>query len=109
MNALYTSNWPHYLKFITESINNTPNPGIGGLKPISINSPKDNVKIDDRIGTTSKEPHFDVQMKNQKAYEEDPSNIQVGDFVYRTFQSQAFDKGYHFQVRLRDNILKNVP
>ncbi len=88
-----TQNWPKYLRYIVNAINNSPNTAIGGLRPAQIKSSMDDPLIDKRIGFHDDVP-VEVQKKNQKKYEKQKKNLQVGNYVFMDFVPSALSKSF---------------
>ncbi len=93
LRTLLTKNWPFYLQSVTEAINNSKNSGIGGLKPAQIKGPEDDPLVDKAIGYKL-EVDVDTQKRNQRKYENDKRNIQVGSYVYVDFPPDSFEKSF---------------
>ena len=101
MDALKTKNWPKLLPDIVKAINLTENKAVGGLKPIEIETPFDNAKLQEMVKNRSyKQPHWYDQLKNQEEYEKKQKNIQVGDWVLanKPLKRKKMDKGYMGKV-----------
>ncbi len=88
-----TKDWPQYLNSVVSAINNLPNKAIGGIRPADIKTRMDTPKIDRAIGV-AKDITFQEQKKNQKAYEANKKNLQVGDHVHVDFGPATFGKSY---------------
>lgn len=102
MDSLNTKDWPSLLSNIVKAINSTGNKAIGGLKPITIKTPHDNIKLREALKKSgSKEPtHWYDHIKNQEKYEKNPANIQVGDLVLSNInKGERFRKGYQWKVK----------
>lgn len=103
MDTLQTKNWPKLLPDIVRAINSTENKAVGGLKPIEIETPFDNVKLQKKIENRKyQQPHWYDQMKNQQKYEKNQDKIQVGDWVLANApmeKSKKLHKGYKRKVR----------
>lgn len=101
MDSLNTMDWPKLLTDIVKAINSTGNKAIGGLKPINISTPYDNIKLREALKKSgAPEPtHWYDQIKNQEAYEKDVNKIQVGDMVLSNItKGERFRKGYQWKV-----------
>lgn len=98
LRSFSVNQWAKYLSQVVLNINNTPNSGIGGLKPSQINSPLDDPKIDAAKGFPS---HLSLAnlRQNQESYEKNKKKLQAGDFVYADFNAAVFDKSFDLQVR----------
>ena len=102
MDSLNTKDWPSLLSNTVKAINSTGNKAIGGLKPIHIKTPHDNIKLRAALKKTGvEEPtHWYNHIKNQEEYEKNPSNIQVGDLVLSNInKGERFRKGYQWKVK----------
>jgi hypothetical protein len=99
-----SQNWPSEIQNIVTSYNNTPIKKLGWLTPSSINSEIDSVKVDKAKVENNikvyKEPTFEEQIQNQKQYELQKKNLQVGDFVYLDFDEKLFSKSFDVQVKI---------
>ncbi len=101
LRGLLTQNWPKYLSQVVESLNNTPMKKLGWLKPSSIVSEKDsvkvrNAKVEHNIESYN-EPNYQTQRENQANYELS-DNLHQGDFVYLDFDEKLFDKSFDVSV-----------
>ncbi len=103
--TLRTPDWPKYLRKIVQGINNTPNRAIGNLRPSEIKSPIDDPKIDAVVGIPEDVP-FKVQRQKQQEYTQDKSLLQVGDYVYMDFPTQALDKSFDSPVGIYSHMGK---
>ena len=101
-------NWVKVLPQVVDSLNNTPVPKLGGLRPISINTERDSVNVakaqEEHKITKYSEPTFDVQRENQKSYEK-IGKFQVNDYVYLDFDEKNFDKSFNVSVSISINQL----
>lgn len=104
LRALLITDWPKYLRKTVEAINNSPNSAIGYLKPVDIKSSYDDPKIDKAVGFPKDVP-VKEQKQRQKAYENDQSQLQVGDHVYLDFPPATMEKGFDTPVRFIPNNL----
>ncbi len=93
LRTLMTKDWPQYLNAVVSAINKLPNKAIGGLRPADITSKLDTPKIDRAIGV-AEDVTYEEQQKNQKTYETNKKNIQVGDHVHVDFGPATFGKSY---------------
>jgi hypothetical protein len=102
-------NWPLEIQNIVTSYNDTPIKKLGWLTPNSVNSEIDSVKVDkaklENKIEVYKEPTFEDQIKNQKQYELQRKNLQVGDYVYLDFDEKLFSKSFDVQVKDCDILL----
>ncbi len=101
-----SQNWVKEIENVVQSYNNTPNKKLGWLKPSDIHSEIDSVKvtnaqIEHNIKVYS-EPNFEEQIKNQKLYESNQRNLQVGQYVYLDFDEKIFSKSFDVQVKTID-------
>ena len=71
MDSLKTTDWPSLLSDIVKAINSTNNKAVGGLKPISIKTPHDNMKLRAALKKSgvSEPTHWYDHIKNQEEYE----------------------------------------
>ena len=96
--SLLRKNWPKYFTQIVNSINNSPNAGIGFLRPSSITSPLDDPKVD-LVKGVPEDVSFQDQEINQQRYEATgQKNLQVGDHVYVDFAPSNLAKGFDSPV-----------
>ena len=95
-----TKKWWNYLEQATQNINDTPKDVLGGLKPSSILSPLDDVRI--RKANPNKPTLIPpkVAKNNQESYEKKKNRYKVGDLVLYDFKSKApaFEKSYERKV-----------
>ncbi len=101
MRTLLTANWPKYLQTVVKALNNTPNAGIGYLKPAEIQSPMDDPKVDAAIGVPE-DVSPEEQKYNQAEYEIG-NDLQVNDHVYLDFPPATMEKGFDSPVS-KNNI-----
>ena len=94
--SLVTDNWYKYLLQVVKNLNDTRNAAIGNLKPNEINSPNDDVKIDNKIGF-KKLPSVENLEENERNYLKIKDNLKPGDHVYLDFPSKPFDKSFDLQ------------
>ncbi len=99
MRTLYTKDWPTYLQAIVQAINNSPNSAIGFLKPSQIKSPLDDPLIDNVVGVPQ-DASFQTQVENQRHYEKNKNNLQIGDHVYLDFPAATMEKGFDSPVNI---------
>ena len=71
MDSLNTAKWPSLLVDIVTAISSTGNKATGGLKPSSIKTPHDNVKLRAALkkGGVEEPTHWYEYILNQEAYE----------------------------------------
>jgi hypothetical protein len=98
-----SQDWVKYLPKVVNDYNNTPIKKLGWLKPNSIQSESDSVKVakaraENDIKVYS-EPTFQAQRENQKTYENSETNLKVNDYVYLDFDEKLFDKSFDVSVR----------
>jgi hypothetical protein len=100
--TLRDDDWPALLKDCVDDLNQTRNPAIGGLKPSSVNSSLDDVKVDaakEKAGISPHEVHWQDWAKNQKAYTDKKSkDLQVNDWVFASLGKGTMYSSYDFQV-----------
>jgi hypothetical protein len=97
-----SQDWVDQIENVVNSYNSTPIKKLGWLAPNSIHSEIDSV----RVSTAQKkagikvyhEPNFTEQIKNQREYESNPNNLQVGQYVYLDFDEKVFSKSFDVQV-----------
>jgi hypothetical protein len=97
-----SQNWVNEIENVVSSYNDTPIKKLGWLKPSSIHSEIDSVRVakaqfENKI-KVYEEPKFEDQIKNQEKYEENSKNLQVGQYVYLDFNEQLFSKSFDVQV-----------
>ena len=100
MRTLRTLQWPKYLKTICQSINNKPCRYIGYLKPGDIHSSAQDPEIAAaklKHGIDAMQTHWEEWQKNQTAYEQSRSPLQVGTFVFASFGKSSFYKSFDYQ------------
>jgi hypothetical protein len=87
-----TKDWCHYLDSVVRAINNSPSSAIQGLRPSQFQSPEDDVLLEN----VSTDTYYKQQEENQKKYEANSRNMQVGQYVYADFNTPggAFQKGF---------------
>jgi hypothetical protein len=94
--------WVNEINNVVKSYNATPIKKLGWIKPNSINSEIDSVKVDEAQKQNNvkvyREPSFDQQIRNQSDYETNKSNLQVGQYVYLDFDEKVFSKSFDVQV-----------
>jgi len=97
-----SQNWPSQIQTVVESYNDTPIKKLGWIKPNTIHSEIDSVKVEQAQRKNNikvyKEPNFEDQIKNQKDYESQPKKLQVGQYVYLDFDEKIFSKSFDVQV-----------
>ena len=91
MYSYKTSDWPKYLKIITRNINNDPNAGIYGLKPVDVSSRyRGDYLIQERQKSLGITPgRINTQKEQQKllkkfSAQEKNKNYLIGKYVYLT-------------------------
>jgi len=102
-----SDDWPRYIKFVVDALNERPLKRIGYLKPSEINSIEDNQKVflawQKHNLPVFEEPGWKEQQKNEMAYQKNSETLKVGDYVYKDNKTSVFNKSFAFQVK----ILKN--
>ncbi len=93
LRSLLSENWPKYLSQTVENINKRKLKAIGNLRPIDINSPLDDPKIDQAVGIPE-DISFEEQVRNQEKYEKNKKNLQKGDYVFADFGPTPMAKGF---------------
>lgn len=98
-----SQNWVKYIQIIVNQYNDTPLKKLGFLKPNDIKSDRDTVSV-----TLSRklngieayrQPDFKTQAENVERYQNNLKNLKVGDFCYKFYNEQMFDKKYNISVR----------
>lgn len=86
MRALHTNDWPSLIPNALNQLNSRPLKKLNGLAPKDFNTPFDDVKLEH--GSSANDPQasssnsVQVARANQRAYEENTKELQVGDMVY---------------------------
>lgn len=97
-----SENWPKYIKFVVDGYNNTPLKKLGYLTPNDIQSEKESVdvRLNKNLSNISiyKQPTFENQLENAKTFKNEKS-LQVGDFCYKFYDENLFNKKYNISVR----------
>lgn len=97
-----SDDWPKYLKFVVDALNERPLERIGFKKPSEINSLDDNIVVQEawknKNITPFEEPSWKNQAKNEKNYEKSKNPFKVGTFVYLDQKNSIFDKSFYLQV-----------
>jgi len=97
-----SDDWPKYIKYVVDALNQRQLRRIGFLTPASITEIGDNLKIQAALKEHNielyEEPSWQEQTKNQKAFEASNKNLKVGDFVYLDKKQSIFDKSFYYQV-----------
>ncbi len=97
-----TQDWVQYLPTVVKALNDRPVKALGNVKPSTINSFLDDVKI--RAAQSANninpyhEPDYQTQNQNQAEYENSKRKFQLGSFVYLDFKQTAFDKSFDSQI-----------
>jgi len=103
LRGILSQDWVQYLPKVVQQFNHTPQTKLGGVPPEQILSLVDSAKVFDARKqshtTVFHEPNFKQQIENQERYEQDNSNLQVGDFVYLTLEEKMFDKSFDVKVK----------
>jgi hypothetical protein len=100
-----SQDWIKLLEITVNALNKTPTPRIGFLKPNSIQSEIDSVKIQEAKKAHKikifEEDNFKKQLKNQKDfYESTTQQFKINDYVYLDFNQKLFDKSFDVAVKL---------
>ena len=70
LRGILSQNWPKYLPTVVKSLNDTPLKKLGYLKPNSIHSEIDSVKVQElkKVNSivTYNEPNIEIQHENKK-------------------------------------------
>ena len=103
LRGILSQDWVKFLPKVTESLNNTPIQKLGWLKPSSIQSESDSVRVREAQNahkiTVYSEPTFEIQRQNEENYHKNVKNLQVQDFVYLNFDEKVFDKSFDVSVQ----------
>ena len=103
LRGILSQDWVNYLPKVVQQFNHTPQTKLGGIPPEEILSLEDSAKVFDarknKNITVFHEPNFKQQIENQKKYENNSLNLQVGDFVFLTLEEKLFDKSFDVQVK----------
>ena len=103
LRGILSQDWVNYLPKVVQQFNHTPQTKLGGIPPEEILSLEDSAKVFDarknKNITVFHEPNFMQQIENQKKYENNSLNLQVGDFVFLTLEEKLFDKSFDVQVK----------
>ena len=115
LRGILSQDWIKFLPQVTESLNNTPLQKLGWLKPNSIKSEIDSVKVKiaqkEHNINVYEEPNFHTQRENQQTYELNSKNLQLNDYVYLNFEEKIFDKSFNvsvFQIAFKKTQIKNI-
>ncbi len=105
LRGVLSQDWVKYLPQVVNAYNNTPLHKLGWLKPNSILSESDSVRVEkakaeNKISIYT-EPTYQIQRQNQRHYEETKNNLQVNDYVYLDFDQKLFDKSFDVSVSLK--------
>ncbi len=98
MRSLFTTNWAKFLSPIVKGLNHTRNSALGNLRPSDLQSPVDDPKLDAVVGVPEDVP-FQKQIQNQKRYENDKTNLKIGDHVYMDWPPSGLEKSFDTPVR----------
>lgn len=103
-----SQNWVSAIENVVNSYNDTPIKKLGWIKPNTIHSEFDSVRVEQAQVKNNikvyKEPNFEDQIKNQKDYESQSKNLQVGQYVYLDFDEKIFSKSFDVQVFVTKNV-----
>lgn len=95
-------NWVSMLEVVVNSMNNTPTPRLGWLKPSTILDESGSVLVSkarkEHHMQIYKEPNFKDQIENQIEFDKTNVGLKVGDYCYRDFDTTLFDKSYNVSV-----------
>lgn len=103
MRSLKTENWPSFLEKVVQNYNKLKQKSLKNHSPDEFQSHVDDVLLPDVI----KQPNFEIQIENQRKYEENPNLPQVGSYCFlaKNVTSRSFEKSYDllkgqlFQIR----------
>lgn len=97
-----STNWPVFLKVVTDNLNLQPRPALGYMSPAQIQSPMDDPTVErakQRHHVPERtDPSAEEQKRNQDEFNKSDSPFKVGNYVYKNFLPQKFDKSYDTQV-----------
>jgi hypothetical protein len=97
-------NWVSEIEQVVKSYNDTPIKKLGWIKPNTIHSEIDSVRVEKAQVANNinvyREPNFEEQIENQVEYEKQSKNLQVGQYVYLDFDQKMFDKSFDVQVKI---------
>ena len=92
--------WVSILQKVVLQLNSTPLKRLGWLKPDSIGTIADSVKVNEAKQKNNiqiyREPTYKEQLANKKSYKGD---ISEGDYVYLDFDEKLFDKSFDVSVQ----------
>ena len=88
MDSLKTTDWPSLLSDIIRAITSTDNKAVGRLKPISIKTPHDNIKLRAALKESgvSEPTHWYDHIKNQDDYEKNSEKYPIRGFGFMKHQ-----------------------
>jgi hypothetical protein len=91
---------------VTKALNDTPNQGIGLLRPSDITDPIDDPKVHEALEGSDRplEPTLKQRKEHQQKYEADSSKLQVNSYVYADTKETPFKKSYDTKVTYLDLI-----
>lgn len=99
---MLSQNWLKYIDIVVKQYNEAPKQKLGGLSPSMIHSEFDSVLVNDARKKKNikvfEQPHFQKQIENQKKYESNSQQLQIGDYVYLSSDEKLFDKSFDVQV-----------
>jgi len=99
-----SEHWPKYLPVVTENLNLQPRPALGYMTPAQIQSPMDDPAVQRAKKLhhipQQEEPSQEEQEQNQKDFEASNSPYKVGNYVFKNFLPNAFDKSFDTQVSI---------
>ena len=109
LRGILSQDWVKFLPKVVEGLNDTPMQRLGWLKPNSIKSEVDSVKVKSAQLKNNievyEEPSFHNQEENQKNYESNQKNLQVNNYVYLSFEENLFAKSFDVSVSLKHTFL----
>ncbi len=108
MRGTLSQNWVSEIQNVVKSYNSTPIQKLGWIEPRSIHSEIDSVRVEEAQKKNNlniyREPNFEQQIQNQKNYESNLKNLQVGQYVYLDFDEKVFSKSFDVQVYLSKKV-----
>ena len=102
LRGMLSQNWLKYIELVVKQYNESPKQKLGGLSPNMIHCEYDSVLVNEARKKKNlqvfEQPHFKEQIENQKKYERNSNQLQVGDYVYLSSDEKLFDKSFDTQV-----------
>lgn len=102
--SLHTQDWPSLLPNAVYQLNCRPLKRLNGLAPKDFVSQWDDYKVAAQITSdasssnqpiaSQSQPDLSQQLANQKAYESNSKELQVGSYVYVDYKAKSFSKSF---------------